>query len=93
MRDVKFSSCVCMRDWTSVANIDGTFAFARNYNANLLKFLLHSTTRAHIEEDVFVFCLTVYPDIFVIVLEIKREGGDARREKRTGRFRDRKSVV
>jgi len=36
---------------------------------------------------VFVFCLTVYTDIFVIVLEIKREGGDARREKRTGRFR------
>lgn len=34
--------------------------------ADLLKFLLHSTTRARIEEEVFVFCLTVYPDIYVI---------------------------
>lgn len=38
----------------------------RKIYADLLKFLLHSTTRARIEEEVFVFCLTVYPDIYVI---------------------------
>lgn len=63
--------------------------FARNYVVNLLKFLLHSTTRARIEEDVFVFCLTVYLDIYVIVLEIKSKRGiPTRRERRIGKFKE-----
>lgn len=38
---------------------------------NFKKFLLHSFARARIEEDVFVFCLTVYR-VYVIVFKIKQ---------------------
>lgn len=71
--EVKFHRVCVLCDWMDsekLARIGSRLLFTRlKFDCvNLLKFLLHSTTRARIEEDVFVFCLTVYLDIYVIAL-------------------------